>query len=327
MKTPRFWYRPRGAAATVLAPLGQVYDAAGRLRRSLANPHRAGIPVICVGNLVAGGAGKTPVAIAIVRHLKQRGVDAHFLTRGYRGREKGPVRVDLARHDARAVGDEPMLLAAVAPTWVARDRARGAAAAEAAGAAAIVMDDGFQNPRLAKDLSFLVVDGEVGFGNRQVIPAGPLRETARGGLARATAVIVMGDDRHGIGVEAAARGLPVLHGRLRPAGRTDWLRGSAVVAFAGIARPDKFFDTLKALGARLVADFGYGDHHRFRPDEIMQMADLAGAAGALLVTTAKDYARLPDEARPMVKVLAVEVAWADEAALARILEPVLRHGE
>lgn len=325
MKAPRFWYRRPGIAAALLNPVGQLYDAAGRLRRGTTRPYRAGIPVLCVGNLVAGGAGKTPVALALAQILLDRGVGVHFLTRGYGGRERGPVLVDPQRHDAAAVGDEPLLLAGTAPTWVARDRARGAMAAGAAGAAAIVMDDGFQNPTLHKDLSLIVIDGESGFGNRRIIPAGPLREAPGRAFARADAAVIMGEDRQGLGVELAARGIPVLRARLAPAGPAEWLRGTPVVAFAGIARPAKFFDTLKGLGARMVADFAYGDHHPFQPEEIMQMVELAHDAEALLVTTAKDHARLPEEIRPMVKVLHVQVSWDDPAALARVLSPVLDH--
>ena len=174
MRAPEFWARDGGFAA-LLAPLGLSYDLAGRLHRALARPHSVPVPVICVGNLVAGGAGKTPLVIALVEALATRGQRAYCLTRGYGGCEAGPVRVDPAAHDAKRVGDEALLLARIAPTWVARDRAAGARAASAAGAGIIVMDDGFQNPHIAKDLSLLAVDGAYGFGNAKVMPAGPLR--------------------------------------------------------------------------------------------------------------------------------------------------------
>ena len=319
MRAPGFWYRAPGLAARLLSPVGGLYAGAGRLRRDRARPVRAGVPVVCVGNLVAGGAGKTPVAIAVARRLIAAGEAPHFLSRGYGGRESGPLRVDPEVHDARAVGDEPLLLAAEAPCWVARDRPAGAGAAVAAGAGMLVMDDGFQNPSLHKDVSLLVIDGGSGFGNGRLIPAGPLRERPVDAISRASAAVLMGEDTSGVGTLLARHDLPVIRARIVPEGDTGWLRGRPVVAFAGIARPEKFFDTLRGLGTTLVARFAFGDHQAISPDELMRMADLAGEANAVLMTTAKDYARLPAASRPMVKVLRVAVEWADETALAAVL--------
>lgn len=329
MNTPRFWYRDEiRTKAALLRPLGELYGLAGRSRRWLTRPFRAPVPVICVGNLVAGGAGKTPVAIALARLLRERGAQPHFLTRGYGGKLRGPLQVDPARHDAEAVGDEPPLLAAEAPTWVCPDRAAGARAAVAAGAGVLIMDDGHQNPGLHKDLSLLVVDGEVGFGNGLMIPAGPLREPIAEGLARADAVVLMGEDRkrlvERLSSDYGFRG-PILRARLVPESSANWLRGTPVVAFAGIGRPDKFFALLEGLGARLVARFDYPDHHRFDPDEILQMAELARDAEASLITTAKDFVRLPDSAKPMTRVLPVHAVWQDPDALDALLERVVGH--
>ena len=325
MRTPAFWYRPAGIAAWTLAPLGALYGLAGRLRMARGTPHKAGVPVLCVGNLVAGGAGKTPVCIAVAEALRTRGVAAQFLTRGHGGRERGPLPVDPARHGAADVGDEALLLAAHAPCWVARDRAEGARAAEASGAQAIVMDDGFQNPGLAKDCALVVVDGGVGFGNGRLVPAGPLREPVARGLARADAVVVMGEDR--AGVERLVSGaLPVLHARLEPAEEARDLSGRAVLAFAGIGRPEKFFATLEALGAHLKERVGFADHHPYRPEEIMALVDRAAALGATPVTTAKDAARLPAALRPLVRVVPVRAVWRDSARLDRLLDSVLTRG-
>ncbi len=322
MKAPGFWQRPPGPMARLLAPAGTLVAAAARRRQRRARPAVAGVPVICVGNLVVGGAGKTPVAIALGRLLETLGQRPAFLCRGYRGRLAGPVAVDLARHDARAVGDEALLLAAHAPTWVARDRAAGARAAVAAGAGAIVMDDGFQNPGLAKDLSLLVVDGATGLGNGLVLPAGPLRERPRDGLARAHAIVLMGADATGAATTLAG-GRPLLRARLVPEPAAPWLHGARVLAFAGIARPEKLFDTLRRNGARLVAAVGFPDHHVYTEDEIMRLVERAAAAGAAPVTTAKDFARLPEAARPMVRVLTVAVRWDDEAAVRQLLVPLV----
>ncbi|HZT52335.1 MAG TPA: tetraacyldisaccharide 4'-kinase [Stellaceae bacterium] len=311
---PEFWARD-GIAAHLLQPLAWAYEAAGAARRALARPWRAPVPVICVGNLVAGGAGKTPVALSLAHRLAARALRPHLLSRGYGGRLPGPVRVDPATHDAAAVGDEPLLLARAAPTWIARDRAAGAQAAVAAGAGVIVMDDGFQNPALAKDLSLLVVDGDYGFGNRRVMPAGPLREPVAAALARADAAVLMGEDR--CGMAAALAGLPLLRARLIPAAPAA-LDGP-VVAFAGIARPEKFFASVAAAGMRLVARHGFADHRAYRERELARLAAEAAALGARLVTTAKDAVRLPPAWRARVAVLEVEVLWQDEAPLDRLL--------
>jgi tetraacyldisaccharide 4'-kinase len=326
MKTPGFWYRPEAtAAARLLAPAGALYDAASRLRRAWVTPQRSPVPVVCIGNLVAGGAGKTPVALALARRLAEIGIAAHTLSRGHGGSLAGPVRVDPAIHGAAEVGDEPLLLALAAPAWVARDRPAGARAAAAAGAALILMDDGFQNPSLAKDLSLLVVDGPVGFGNGLVLPAGPLRETPEAGLKRADALVVMGRDQTGMAALAAGHGLVALGARLVPAPEdAARLRGRRVLAFAGIGRPQKFFATLAELGAEIVGRIAFPDHHAYTPDEMMRLVETAQERGAVAVTTEKDQVRLPPAARPMVEALRVDLAWDDPAALDAVLEPVVR---
>ncbi|PWC40687.1 tetraacyldisaccharide 4'-kinase [Azospirillum sp. TSO22-1] len=322
MKTPAFWYRPAGALAGLLAPAGSLYGLGGALRMWLTTPRRAGVPVLCIGNLVAGGAGKTPVAVSILQALTARGVAAHALTRGHGGAERGPLAVDPARHGAADVGDEALLLAEHAPTWVARDRAAGARAAAAAGAQAIVMDDGFQNPALAKDLSLLVVDGATGFGNGRLVPAGPLREPVARGLARADAVVVMGDDRAGVAARVAP--LPVLRARIE-ADEAE-LAGRRVLAFAGIGRPEKFFDTLRALGAGVAEAHPFADHHPYREDEVRRLLARAEALAAEPVTTAKDAVRLPTALRDRVRVLPVRAAWDDPAALDTLLDRLVAKG-
>ncbi|TWA86716.1 lipid-A-disaccharide kinase [Azospirillum brasilense] len=326
MRTPRFWYGSGGAAGAALgwalAPLGALYGLAGRLRMAAGQPERAAAPVVCVGNLVAGGAGKTPVCIALAEALRARGLAPAFLTRGHGGRERGPLTVDLGSHDSAAVGDEALLLAAHGPCWVARDRAAGARAAAAAGAAVLVMDDGFQNPGLAKDLSLIVVDGAVGFGNGHLIPAGPLREPVERGLSRAGAVVVLGEDRAGV-ERRIAGALPVLHARLEPVGEARALAGRTVLAFAGIGRPEKFFATLEALGAHVVERAAFADHHPYRPEEVMALVDRANALGALPVTTVKDIVRLPEPLRALVRAVPVRAVWQEPAALDRLLAPLL----
>jgi len=319
MRAPAFWLHG-GPAAWLLAPLAWLYDAAGRVRRGLSQPQRAGVPVICIGNLVAGGTGKTPTALAIGALLQARGARPHFLSRGYGGRLRGPVQVDPRQHGADAVGDEPLLLASQAPTWVARDRVAGAAAAVAAGAEVIVMDDGYQNPHLAKDLSLLVLDQAYGLGNGRVHPAGPLREAAQRGFARAQGLILLlAEDAPPAPLKLPSK-LPLLRARLLPTREAQRLAGRRVLAFAGIGRPTRFFATLLGLGAQLVAARAFPDHHRFRPDEVMALVEEAQAAQAVPVTTAKDMVRLPTEARVMVETVDVRLAFEDEAAIAALLD-------
>jgi tetraacyldisaccharide 4'-kinase len=322
LRAPEFWRRPGGWAPRLLQPLGLAYAACGALRRALARPYTAPVPVVCVGNLVAGGAGKTPTAIAVQRWYAGRGVQAHFLSRGYRGRKRGPHRVDPLRDGWKDVGDEALLLAARAPAWVSRDRAAGARAAASGGAGLIVMDDGFQNPSLAKTLSLLVVDGGQGFGNGRLIPAGPLREPVASGLARAQALVLVGEDVFGLKNKLSAQ-LPVLTAAMVPGPDAGRYRGERVAAFAGIGRPRKFYDTLRALGAKVVATRDFPDHYPYRPEDIMGMVEHAHARDAVLITTAKDAVRLPPGALNMVHVLGVELAFDDTQLLAAVLAPAL----
>ena len=328
MRAPEFWQPGHSVLPNLLSPLSLLYDAGGRLHRGVVRPVRLPIAVVCIGNLVAGGAGKTPTAQAIGAYLMAKGRAVHFLSRGYRGRLAGPVRVDPAGQTARDVGDEPLLLAEQAPTWVARDRVAGARAAAQAGAEVIVMDDGFQNPALHKDLSFLVIDAGFGFGNGRIMPAGPLRETPAQALQRADAVVYVADAG-----AAAARPPPVIIGgatvldaRLEPGLAALDLAESSVVAFAGIGRPGKFFDTLRGIGCNIVAAHAFADHHTYRTDEIMALVEQAAAAGARLVTTAKDAARLPADAQHMAEVLPVTLHFDDMTALERLLAPVTGNG-
>ena len=314
MRAPGFWQRPPGLAAAALAPLGALYAAA--TARRVARPGaRVGAPVISVGNLSAGGTGKTPTVMALLGRVP----GAHVVTRGHGGTLRGPVRVDPARHSAAETGDEPLLLAALAPTWVARDRAAGARAAVAAGARAIVLDDGHQNPALRKDLSIVVVDAEAGFGNGRPIPAGPLREPVAAGLARADLTLSLGAD-----AAQAALDLPEppprLRGRLAPlATGMDW-RGLPVFAFAGIGRPEKFFDTLRRLGADLRGTEALADHQPLTPALLNRLGERAARLSAQPVTTEKDAVRLPPALRGRVLVLPVRL----EVAEAEVLDDRLR---
>lgn len=301
MRAPEFWQR-RGPAACVLAPLGAVYGLGARLRQRLAQTRAVDIPVICAGNLTVGGAGKTPTALALAATLGGLGCAPHFLTRGHGGRLAGPVQVDRAVHGAADVGDEPLLLAAAAPTWVSRDRYAGARAALTAGAQAIVMDDGLQNPGLRKTLSFAVVDGGTGFGNGLVMPAGPLRERVADGLRRVQAIVLIGPAAPAVeqAVANVAGSLPLLSADFRPAQDAIALKGRRLLVFAGIARPAKFFDMMRGIGCDLAEAVAFADHHTYRDEELAALCAQAQALGATPATTAKDYVRLPPAYRSQV---------------------------
>ena len=321
MREPAFWWRAAGPAAGLLSPVAAIYGAFAGWRMGRAG-HAAGIPVVCIGNLTHGGAGKTPTAIAVARMLAAAGRRPFLLSRGYGGSLPGPQRVDPLRHHAREVGDEPLLLARAAPTIVARDRVKGAAAARAAGAGAIVMDDGLQNPALQKDLCIVVVDGRRGIGNGKVFPAGPLRAPLDRQLARAHAVLLIGSGPAGeaVAARAQARGLPVFHGRLKPDGLAlAALKGRPVLAFAGIGDPEKFFQTLSEAGIDVRARLSFPDHHRYRADEAADLIARAGRDGLVPVTTEKDLVRLSGQddlaaLAAMARALPVELSVAEEGA-------------
>ena len=293
-KAPAFWWREGGGLATMaLWPAARVWGAASAWRMQRPPRYRPPVPVICVGNFVVGGAGKTPTAIALARIARGRGLKPGLLTSGYGGREAGPLLVDPASHDADRVGDEPLLLAAAGPTVVASDRAAGARRLVDEGVDLIVMDDGFQNPSLAKDLSLVVIDASVGIGNGRVVPAGPLRAPLRLQLRRADMLLVVGAGTAAEPlVRAAARsGRGTLRGHLRPTKVREW-RKQPILAFAGIGRPEKFFATLAEAHAPVARTVSFPDHHRYSDAEAAELIAAAEPGNLRLVTTEKDLVRL-----------------------------------
>ncbi|MCA1476498.1 tetraacyldisaccharide 4'-kinase [Bradyrhizobium sp. NBAIM08] len=323
MREPAFWYRPRSLQSYALWPLGALYGAI-TARRMLRQGVDAGIPVICVGNYHVGGAGKTPTVLVLTKLLRELGETPVVLSRGYGGRLKGPVMVDRERHDASDVGDEPMMMARDVPVVVARDRLDGVALAKSQGATVILMDDGFQNPRLFKDASLIVIDGERGLGNGAVFPAGPLRAPLAVQLARTDALVLIGDGNaaNDVAAEIAKRNKPELRARLKPdAASLAQLLGKRVFAFAGIGDPERFFRTLRASGIDVARTRAFADHHMFSDGEIAALAAEAQREQLTLVTTEKDLARLrgragvPDGIVPF----AVQLEFDDLAKLRQLI--------
>lgn len=333
MQPPKFWYGAEGRDTAPMLqllarPLSWLYAGVTASKIANAQPVAVDATVICVGNLTVGGTGKTPVVRAIRARLADIGIVAATLSRGHGGRLKGPVQVS-ASHTAADVGDEPLLHARDGAAWIARDRLEGARAIAASGVRAIVMDDGFQNPALAKDLSLVVFDAAAGAGNGRVVPAGPLRETLAAGLARADAVILMHNGNAAAETStlrdalAAFKG-PVLSARLTPAATAP---AGKLVAFAGIGRPEKFFDTLTALGADMADAITFADHHPYSSGDIERLRAHAEAHQARLITTEKDHMRLPAAMRDTVLTLPVTAAFDDAATLDALLKRALAKRE
>ena len=327
MQAPKFWYRSRSWQAVLLSPFGALYAWATARRQKNARPTRVDIPVICIGNLNVGGTGKTPTTIALAQLLSARGIAVHIVSRGYGGSLLAVTQIDPRIHTADETGDEPLLMAAFAPTWVANERVAAAHAAQNAGADVILLDDGFQDPSLTKDLTIIVVDAARGFGNGCCLPAGPLRESVHVGLKRANAVISIGEaeEQSKFREKYTNRVCCIKHlsASLKPIEMgMPWAKGR-YLAFAGIGDPEKFFATLRGLGAPLVRTVALDDHQKFARPMIQRLMKEAQSMNAQLVTTEKDAARLPADLRSGILSLPVRLEFDDANALETLLEPVL----
>ncbi|WP_282607522.1 tetraacyldisaccharide 4'-kinase [Pelagibius sp. Alg239-R121] len=324
MRAPEFWAED-GLLSRLLSPLAFLYALGGALRNRFTTPQKSSIPVICIGNLVAGGAGKTPVALDVISRLRSRGLCVHALTRGYGGTEKGPTKVALGRHSAADVGDEALLLAEKATTWVSADRPSGAKAAAADGADIIVMDDGFQNPSLEKDLSLVVIDSGFGLGNGRVMPAGPLREPAKRGLARADAVILLGNENAALQQKLTEEfDRPLLQAGLAPKASAENRAKQAVFAFAGIGRPEKFYATLRDLSLEVLETRDFPDHHPYTDSEIDELLERAAALNAIAITTEKDTVRLSPQYRSRIATLPIEISWQNSSDVDVLIGPFVK---
>ena len=319
---PAFWqHGVRSPLPALLSPIEAVVTFVAA-RRAARRGWVAPVPVLCCGNVTVGGGGKTTLALELAARLKARGLAVHFLTRGYGGAARSTLLVDPALHTAELVGDEALLLAGCAPTWVGANRSQSARRATASGAQVIVMDDGLQNPTLARSFSFLAIDGPTGFGNGHVLPAGPLREPVAAALARVHAAVMIGHDATDARDKLPAT-LPVLRANLVPGNTIGKLAGTRLLAFAGIARPSKFFAMLEQAGMELAKTISFADHHPYSAGELQTLRDTARELGATAVTTPKDHVRIPVAERACFHPIGVALAWQDAAALERILTGIV----
>lgn len=318
IKAPSFWWRPLSSVGTPLGWIGQLYGAivAWRLRHIV--PTKVDVPVLCVGNLTLGGTGKTPVALFLGKHFLAQGKKVGFLTRGYGGCLKGPVQVVLSQHRAQEVGDEPLLLASVAPTWVSKDRVAGAKAMTQAGIDLIIMDDGYQNPFLYKDGSFVVVDGVQGFGNGQIFPGGPLRESLKEGLARADAVIIVREPSDRLKQSLKIYKKEILQAEVDIDSKT--LPPGKVVAFCGIGNPDKFFASLEKEGVHMVEKKAFPDHHLYSAGDLDGLRKISEVQQASLVTTEKDWVRLPKKDQKDILAVPLTLKWKNWGKMEKLLK-------
>lgn len=308
MKTPSFW-KDNNIISTLLTPLGELYALATTLRLKLKTPKKVNIPVICIGNLTAGGTGKTPTAISLADMLKKSGININFISRGYHGNLQN-TEVNPKLHTPQQVGDEPLLLSQVAPTFINANRYQGALIAQNNSAQCIIMDDGFQNPTLHKDLSFIVIDGNYGFGNCKCIPAGPLREHISSGIKRAQAALIIGEDKYNISNKL---NIPSFKGKIIP--QSPNLDNNEVIAFAGIGRPEKFYNSLTELGIKVIKTFDFPDHHYYTEAELQNIIKEAQSSKADIITTSKDFVKIPSQLQSHFKVLDITIQWEDAKGL------------
>ena len=322
MKAPNFWHND-GLIPRILEPAAQILNLFSIMRYALGSNSNIGVPTICIGNIVSGGAGKTPVALSIAKKLHNN-YNVNFLTRGYGGKLSGPIQVDPNRHRIDEVGDEALVLANVATTWVAKDKKLGALSAKNMGAEIIIMDDGFRNPSVYKTLSLLVIDGPYGFGNGRLIPAGPLREKISSGLRKADAIVLIGDAKRSV-KEVLPADIPVLQASTIPDNTNLELSNNNVIGFAGIGRPEKFLNTLKSMDLNIVDFVSFPDHYVFKETEIFQLQEKAAQHDAVLVTTLKDMKRVPRKVAHLCRTVEISIIWEDDSKIQQLLDSTIQN--
>ena len=324
LKAPKFWYLKKDTyLSSSLFPLSLLFRLGTKLRSLVSKEKQSELPIICIGNIVVGGAGKTPVSLKIGQMLIEAGYSPHFVSKGYAGLEKNNTLIE-SWHSPKRVGDESILLAEVAPTWVGVDRNRSFNLAKDKGADCIVMDDGFQNPTIKKDFSIIVINGEQEFGNKRVIPSGPLRESINRGLTRTNLIIVIGKISNEI-KEKIPSHIPIIYSSFAINNENKTFKGQKILAFAGIAYPEKFFNSLRDQGAKLVKEIIYPDHHIYDENDLLNLAEIANKTQSILVTTKKDFVRIPKSYRSLVNTLEGKIEFEDENLLLEILSNVVEN--
>ena len=316
LKPPKFWDQPKSCLSYLLEPLSWLYQGGTALHQNFSKPYRAGVPVISIGNFVLGGAGKTPVTIALSQHLQKMGRIPHIISRGYGGSLQGPIQVDLTQHPFHQVGDEPLLLAKYAPTWVSKNRQAAVNLAIESGADILLLDDAHQNYTLEKDLSFLVVDGVQGFGNGRVFPAGPLRQSIKAGLKNATAIIFITQKNEPLPEPLRSTHCPIIRATVVPIDP----KPCAVLAFAGIGYPKKFHQTLVTAGYKVKAFSSFPDHYPYTEEDLRKLRMRARVERAFLMTTEKDAVRIPATSREGILILPMGLTFDPETALEALLK-------
>ena len=324
LKAPKFWYLKRDSLlSNSLYPFSLLFRLGTKIRNLLSRERKTTLPIICVGNIVIGGAGKTPVALKIGNMLIKAGYKPHFVSKGYGGLEKNNTLVK-DWHSPKSVGDEPLLLSEIAPTWIGLNRNKSFQLAKEKGADCIVMDDGFQNPTLQKDFSIIVINGEQGFGNKRVIPSGPLRESINRGLSRTNLVILIGEISDEVR-NKIPKHIPLIAANFKIKEDEMILKGQRVTAFAGIAYPEKFFNSLKLVNTNIVDKISYSDHHIYTENDLLNLAEIANKNKSILVTTKKDMVRIPKNFRSLVKTIDGFIEFDDENLLLEILSNLIEN--
>jgi tetraacyldisaccharide 4'-kinase len=324
LKAPKFWYNKHDTIYSgILYPFSLLFRFGTKLRNFFSIVKPSPIPTICIGNIVVGGAGKTPVSMKIGNLLIKAGYNPHFISKGYTGVIKDSTKVQ-PWHSPVSVGDESLLLSKIASTWIGINRTKSSYLAKKNGADCLIMDDGFQNPSIGKDFSIVVIDGEQEFGNKRVIPSGPLRESILRGLSRTNAIIVIGKISNNLKTIIPSK-IPIFNAKFDIKKNNKIYKGKNITAFAGLAYPDKFFKTLKANGARIEKEITYPDHHIYNENDLLSLAESANKTKSILVTTMKDFVRIPKSYRPLINILDGEIIFENESMLVEMLSNILEN--
>ena len=324
LKAPKFWYNKKNTIySNALFPLSLLFRLGTKIRNIINYTYKSPLPIICIGNIVIGGAGKTPVALKIGKMLIKAGYNPHFVSKGYAGIIKKNILVE-SWHSAKSVGDESLLLAEVAPTWIGIDRNESIKLANNKGSDCIVMDDGFQNPTIYKDFSIVVVNASQGFGNKRVIPSGPLRESINRGMSRTNLVILIGEKTKEL-EKLIPSHIPTISAKFNINNQSKIFKGQKITAFAGIAYPKKFFDSLREQGAKIVKEVTYPDHHIFDENDLLSLVEIANKTQSILVSTQKDFIRIPKSYRSLVNTLEGEIVFENEDLIKEILSNVIEN--